>query len=65
MSYLEAENIEKLAIRIVNLEVVVSDLNYRLEQLELKLDPSKYDYCDDCGRKLTEERGHHLCPNCD
>ena len=62
MSYLEAENIEKLAKRIVNLEVVVSELNYRLEQLE----PSKYGYCNDCGGEL-DENGYcsYPCPNCD
>tara|TARA_Y100001949_G_scaffold171217_1_gene173363 strand:- start:199 stop:387 length:189 start_codon:yes stop_codon:yes gene_type:complete len=62
MSYLEAENIEKLAKRIVNLEVVVSELMYRLEQLE----PSKYGYCNDCGKEL-DENGYcsYPCPNCD
>ena len=61
--------IEAIKFEIGQLKLLNHDLNYRLENVELKLDPSKYDYCDDCGRELDKDNkfqhSRHLCPNCD
>ena len=48
--------------RIDKLEDVVTDLVYRIKQLE----PSEYGECNECGRELDEEGFcSYPCPNCD
>ena len=48
--------------RIDKLEDEVTDLVYRIKQLE----PSEYGECNECGRELDEEGFcSYPCPNCD